>query len=131
MSRVEIARFSDEGDAVIAVSFLRAHGIKAVRHGLVGGYMAPGEVTVLAESAQVEKARRLLQRVLAGEFAEHDPTEDSKSGVGAALSKAILPAPDFKPPSRLAALAPLLLIVGAFIAMLLIQLVVSILGGAS
>lgn len=125
MSLVEIARFSDGEAADIAVSFLRRHGVKAVRprRNSPWAHMALGEATIFAEADQAETARRLLQRVLAGEFADHDPTSKSGKGWGAALSRSILPAADYRPPNRWAVRAPLLLVLGVFFVILVFRLV--------
>lgn len=117
MRLIEIARFTDPGDAELAAYFLYRHGLNAtapstrysrgVGMALTG---AVGETPVLVDASQAEEAIELFRRVLAGEFSDEDPHRNSKAGIGAALANAVLPDPTFRTPSRLAALAPLIVL---------------------
>jgi hypothetical protein len=136
MARVEIASFVEAGHADLAVSFLRRHRIKAsVQNpfsprlsGMSRTGMIP-ETSVCVEAEDVTKATALLKRVMAGEFAEADPQEKSRRGLGAALAIALLPESDFKAPSRLAKFAPFIVLIVVAVAGVIWRMVTHIGGG--
>jgi len=117
MSRVEIACFSEPGPAELAVEFLRRHGVAASIPAVYFPHRQGVPATrVYVKPAQAAKAVALFERVLAGEFADEDPTHSSSGGLGAALAEAILPAPGYRPPTVLEGFAPLIVIVVVVVA---------------
>lgn len=112
MSRVEIACFSDPEPAELARAFLRRHRIAASIPVVYFPRRWAGvpATRVFVPLAQAPKAIELFEKVLAGEFADEDPTHNSRGGLGAALAEAVLPAPGFRPPTMLQGLAPVIII---------------------
>lgn len=132
MSRVEIACFTTPEDAELAAEFLRLHGVKA---SIPVDYFPRRWVTpptrVFAEQSQAEVATKLFRKVLAGEFAEADPYDNSPEGVGAALAEAVLPAEGFRAPSRLEGLAPVIAILAVGLTAFVGRVVYQLMTGAS
>ena len=117
MTEIVIAHFSSQEVANLAASFLRRHGVKtrvpsfyfAQSLGTSAGG-GVGEHPVIVQGDQVEKARQLLNRVLAGEFAEEGVTDNPRQRLGAKLSEALLPVQSYKAASRWVMMAPILCI---------------------
>ena len=135
MALVEIARFDSDGVALLAARFLQSHGLTASAPSFpysrsigsaAGGI---GETPLLVEEGQVAEAKLLFERVVAGEFAEEDPTRGSKSGLGAALAEALLPDPAFKQPTRLEGLAPVIAVVALPVIGLIVAAILALLRG--
>ena len=117
MAQVEITRFDSDGVTHLAARFLQAHGITASApsfpySGSIGSAAGSiGETPLLVEESQFDEASLLLNRVIAGDFADEDPARGTRGGLGAALAEALLPDPTFRQPTRLQALAPLIAII--------------------
>lgn len=111
MNRVEIACFIKPEHARLALDFLTGHGIAA---SIPTDYAPRRWVTpptrVYVEQTQAAKAIALFNKILAGDYADEDPLTNTEGGLGAALAEAILPAPGFRPPTRLQGLAPLIVL---------------------
>lgn len=111
MSRVEIACFVNREHAELAAEFLARHQIRAsVPVNYFHRWVAhPNRVYV--EAAKADRAAALLQKVAEGAYADQDPLTNSKGGLGAALAEAVLPAPGFRPLTKLQGFAPLIILV--------------------
>ena len=77
---LEVARFSTLPEAELAVTMLRRHGVEARLPDRDMATMNPdmlialGGVRVVTQGAQVAEARRLIDRMRAGEFADEAET---------------------------------------------------------
>src|SRR3989344_5816703 len=99
MPQVEVARFDDVYEAELAVAFLAAHGVAAqvADRGLATIdpllQRAVGGLRVMAEARDGPRARDLLARAKAGEFAEADadaiPEQETAGSTGVAVLSAL------------------------------------------
>jgi len=114
VAQVEIARFDDVYEAELAVAFLAAHGVTAqvADRGLATIdpllQRAVGGLRVMTEARDGPRARDLLARVKAGEFAGEDaddiPDRETAGSTGVAVLSAL--AGGFSGTSRLRRLRP-------------------------
>jgi hypothetical protein len=110
MSRVQIACFVEEEHAQLAASFLKRHGVRASVPTMYFRWKVNYPHPVFVEQGQAEKATGLFRKVVAGEFADEDPLDNTGGGLGAALAEAVLPAPGFQRPTSLSLLAPFIVL---------------------
>ena len=110
MSRVQIACFADEFDAQLAASFLRRNGVKAIVPVMTFRWKVNNQHPVLVEQTQADKATALFRKVVAGEYADEDPLDNTARGLGAALAEAVLPVQGFERPTTLSLLAPFIIL---------------------
>lgn len=99
MPQAEVARFDDVYEAELAVAFLAAHGVAAqvADRGLATIdpllQRAVGGLRVMAEARDGPRARDLLARAKAGEFAEADadaiPEQETAGSTGVAVLSAL------------------------------------------
>lgn len=113
---VAVAWFSDQGTASNVADYLEASGVSAYTHAHATRALGSTPVFVLAR--ELELARAKLRRFKTGDF-DPDAEDGTADAMGAQLLEDLGAAPDYQPPSRVARLAPLILIPLLFVAWLL------------